>query len=659
MKILNALAVMLLAPSLFAAEPTSEIPLKREFPLSEKIKPCDDFHGYVCAEAEAGFKLRDDRSKHTFSFNDSSERILEAKKDFFANIQKQKNLSARSQQVKDFYLACMNAGAGKKSESAELKRLVSDMAKITSVGEFADYQVKAMQSGDSSLIDFGAGPNQDEPKISDIYVMVNFMNLPEYTYYENAELMADYRSLIKDFFKIIDPKQTEAQLSERADRMIAFEKENVKDFPHPEVIRQRWSEKRQEAKADFIKKYPHLALKNFFDGLPAKSVVSNPLPEGLAFYNAKLVQRNLPVLKDFYLYAYGGGILDDSQPEYFKKKFEFNAKHLGGAVVRPVRHERCTKSSMNAFLRELDQLLMKKLFPDFPEAKFKNVAAKIRESIITGLKNNTWLGPETKAKAILKMQTAKLYLVKPETEKEWDFLPVRKYSSKDKIRNSKWYSKLQNEKSIRLLRDGSNLEAWTMGPLTVNAYYDQSSNKFVMPLGILQYPFFNADGDLIENLGAVGAVIGHELGHGIDDQGSKYDETGKLSQWMSMQDLKQFTDRGRKMVDQFNKAGHNGLLTIGENIGDLVGLTFAYQAAFPDGKATPEDQRKLFVAYGRLWCGIARPKTEEAMLKTDPHALGRARINEQVKHQPAFAEAFACKPGDKMTLPESDRVKIW
>ena len=126
-----------------------------------------------------------------------------------------------------------------------------------------------------------------------------------------------------------------------------------------------------------------------------------------------------------------------------------------------------------------------------------------------------------------------------------------------------------------------------------------------------------------------------------------------------MKDLKEFSSRGYKMIDQFNKAGHNGVLTLGENIGDLVGLTFAYQAAFAQNKVSVEDQKKLFIAYGRLWCGVARPNAEESQLKTDPHALGWARINEQVKHQKAFAEAFGCKKGDKMTLSDDDRIKIW
>ena len=410
---------------------------------------------------------------------------------------------------------------------------------------------------------------------------------------------------------------------------------------------------------DFLKKFPLVGYAKLLSMAPKKTIVWNPVPESLQFYNDSLKAENLQALKDYITYSYGRAYYDDSNQAYYKKQFDFNAKYMGGAVVRPVRQERCTRQVMNTFTKELDQLLVGKLFPNFPVDKFKNVAQKIRESIIEGVKKNTWLESATKAKAILKMEKAKLYLVKPEGDKEWDFVAVRKYSAQDRFANSRLYGVTVIAKKYKSLKEPTNLEAWDMGPLTVNAYYDPSANKFVMPMGILQYPFFNAEGDLIENLGAVGAVIGHELGHGIDDQGSKYDEVGKLNQWMTMKDLKEFSVRGRKMIDQFDKVGHNGNLTLGENIGDLVGLTFAYNAAFANTQPKVEDEKKLFVAYARLWCGVARPKAEEQLLKTDPHALGRARINEQVKHQPAFAKAFNCKKDDKMTLSDSDRVTIW
>jgi putative endopeptidase len=659
---LVALSASLFSIAVFAAEPSSEIPPKREFPLNESVNPCDNFHDYVCSKAEAAFKLRDDRSRHTFSFNDSSERILEAKKDFFKSIDKEKSLKPRSQQIKDYYLACMDEKSGAIIEQKEITKLKEELSKIQSFKQFSEYQIEQNLKGTFSLVSNEVASNLDNPKINDMYFFVNFMGLPEYSYYDNKELMADYKKLAADFFKIVYPQLTEAQLQEKVEKAVKLEKAFVDVYPHPEVIRQRWSEKRQEKQADFLKKYPLVGAETVFAKAPKSILVANPFPEALEIYNKTLAgssTEELETLKDLYLLRAGKNILDDSNPEFFKKVFDFNAKYLGGPVVRSDRQERCTKSAMNTFLRELDQLLVPKLFPNFPAEKFKTVASKIRESIITGLKNNDWLEPETKAKAILKIEKAKLYLIQPQTEKEWDFLPVKKYSATDRFANARLRLVTAIQKNFKSLKEGANLAAWGMGPLTVNAYYDPSANKFVMPVGILQYPFFNPDGDLIENLGAVGSVIGHELGHAVDDQGSKYDENGKLNQWMTMKDLKEFSARGHRLVEQFNKAGHNGALTLGENIGDLVGLTFAYNAAFPQGNAKAEDERKLFIAYGRLWCGVARPKAEEQLLKTDEHALGRARINEQVKHQKAFAHAFSCKPNDKMSLPDEQRVKIW
>lgn len=658
---LKFLFVLFCFTAVHATEPSSEIPAKRDFPINAKINPCEDFHKYVCSEVEAAFKLREDRSRHTFSFSDSSERILEAKKNFFAEIGKQKSLNSRSIQIKDNYLACMNDSTGGKNERKTLKKMQEEIDAVKNVGDFAKYQVAQIKRGTASFISFDVYSNQDNPKVNDIYLSVELMNLPEHSYYENAELMFEYKKLIIDYFKITEPLVPESQIVDRADKLIQFERSFVKVYPHPEVRRQRWSEKRQEKQKDFLSKYGQLALNDFLLKTPKNIWVQNSLPEALEFYNKSLTPENLSVLKDFYKYSIGSQLIDDSNQEYFNKQFAFGNKFLGGPVLRSVRHERCTRKVMYTFPKEIDQLLMQKLFPDFPAEKFKLVASKIRESIIQGTKNNNWLEPETKAKAVLKTENAKLYLVKPETEKEWDFIEVKKYSTTDRIANTELHNKTMLAKKLKSLKTGANLEAWDMGPLTVNAYYDPSANKFVMPMGILQYPFFNAEGDVIENLGAVGAVIGHELGHGIDDQGSRYDETGKLKQWMSMRDLKEFSNRGYKMIAQFNKAGHNGVLTLGENIGDLVGLTFAYQAAFPDKviAINKDDQKKLFVAYGRLWCGIARPKAEESQLKTDPHALGWARINEQVKHQKAFADAFGCKKGDKMTLSDDDRIKIW
>jgi putative endopeptidase len=646
-------------PAPLTKAPTSEIPAKREFPLSSTLKPCDDFHKYVCSEAENSFKLREDRSAHTFAFDDSRERILDAKKKFFAHIKMEKGLNERDEQVKDYYQACMDAKDGVLQEKMALQTLKDLTKNSKSMAEFYHLNVDSLWKGQSTVFEFGTDSNKDNPKIYDIYIASNLMNLPQYTYYDNKELMAEYRNIAIAFFKIAEPKAKPAAIQKRVDNMIQLEKDFVAIYPHPEVMRQRWSEKRQETQSDFKKKYSHLPLQEILQKTPENLFVTNPIPESLAFLNDHADDKYLETFKDLYVFSMGFRMLDDSQPKFYKKVFAFNNKFLGGPNSRPDRNERCTRSVERAFDRELDQLLLPRLFPNFPEGKVREVAAKIKESINDGLKKNTWLTSASRAKAMLKIKTAKLYLVKPQNDKEWDLLPVRKYSSTKRIDNAYLHKVTEIDKDLDDAKHEVNQEAWGMGPLTVNAYYDPSANKFVLPIGILQYPFFVSDGDLIENLGAVGVVLGHELGHGIDDQGAKFDETGKLAEWMTLKEIGEFRTRGERLVTYFNKAGHNGSLTLGENIADLVGVSFAYNAAFPDGKGTPEDKRRFFIAYARLWCYKARPKAEENQLKTNPHSLGWARINEQVKHQPGFIEVFQCKKGDAMFLAPGDQVKIW
>ena len=182
--------------------------------------------------------------------------------------------------------------------------------------------------------------------------------------------------------------------------------------------------------------------------------------------------------------------------------------------------------------------------------------------------------------------------------------------------------------------------------------------------GILQYPFYDQKNNEIENLAGVGMVVGHELGHAIDDQGSKYDADGKLRDWMTPKDLKNFKELTKSLVAQYNKAGMNGEFTLGENIGDLVGLTAAYDAAFSSDNKMPEAELKIqkknfFLNYARSWCEVQLPGTRELRLKSDPHSLGVARVNEIVKHFVAFKEVFECHDTDPMVLSAEKRVHIW
>lgn len=645
--------------TLTTSKKSSEIPERRLFPLSSKISACENFHDYVCSEVESTFELRPDRSAHTFAFSDSFERILNKKKEFFSNIDREEKLSPRSKQIKNFYLACMNESAGAKEEKITVNARIKAIAKIKTVNDFLKLDSENFFTGKASLMAFDSSANSDDPDKYDAYIAVSFMNLPDHGYYEKPELVADYKALLTDFFKITYPVMKEEEIKVRVEKIYNLETEFVQRYPKAAERRQRWGEKRDISQKKFLTDYSNLKADVYFKKIPKNLNVRVNIPESFQFYNEYLTEKNLETLKDIYLYRTASHIMDDAYPEFFAKKFAFNKKHLGGPDSRPVRQERCTMKMMSEFEKEVDEVLMPRLFPNFPKQKVVEISEKIRSSILDGISKSTWLSVEAKEMAKKKITSCRMQVVAPQTDREWNFNPIQDYSATEPLKNQQKLRTALIKKTIKEMYAPVNKDAWGMGPLTVNAYFSPSENKFVMPMGILQYPFFDDKNTLEENLGAVGAVMGHELGHGVDDQGSRFDDKGRLKVWMTMNDLAEFQKRGQKMVTQFEKIGHNGKLTLGENVADLVGLSFAYRAAFKDNKGTVEDKQKFFVSYARTWCDVKREGYKERQLKTDPHSLGWARINEQVKHQPGFQEAFSCKPGQPMVLSEKDRIVIW
>lgn len=643
-----------------SSEPSSDIPEKREFPVDEAHSPCVNFHDYICSKVENAFKLREDRSSHVFAFNDSYERLLLKKREFLKNLKNDKNLSKRGEGLKNNFLACMDEKSGAREERIWVKQLQKELAEIKSIEALTAYLNAKIEKGQSNFLGLGETENLLEPTQYDFFVGANFMSLPDHSYYEKNELINAYQELMTDFFLILRPEQPKTTAQKKAKALMQFEKDFIKIYPLTDERRKRWSENRTITQADFLTKYPNLKLNALFKMIPEKTLIRLPIPESVAFYNEHLDAKNLNLLKDLLLWHSASDNMDDAYPAFFKKTFDFRHRFFGSPAKRPVREERCTMYVMSTFAKEMDEILMPRLFPSFPEEKFKKLVEKVRKTVVKGINKNSWLSDAARKEAADKMAHARLQLVKPLNDREWDFRPEVQYSSTHKIENMELLGAAEFKKMLQVISKPADHDKWAMGPLEINAYYSRESNKFVMPLGILQPPFYSIDGSEIENLGSVGAVVGHELGHGIDDIGSKFDQTGKLRSWMSEKDLKEFSARSKKLVEQFNKIGHNGELTLGENIGDLVGVTFAYDAAFSDGAtATVENKRKFFESYARLWCGVYRPQYAEKYLKTNPHSLGWARINEPVKHLKGFSEAYQCKEGDPMFISEKDRISIW
>ena len=470
-------------------EPSSAIPARRDFPLNEKIKPCEDFHGYVCSQAEANFKLRDDRSRHTFSFSDSDERILDAKKAFFRNLPQEKKLSARAQQFKDFYIGCMDEKSRASEEKKKVTHIKADLDKIKTAKEFVRFLNAQTFDGQEALVHIYSSPNLDNAKKLDSGFGASLMNLPDHSYYAKPDVIEAYTKLLTQFFKTVDPKITEEDAAKRAKAQVDLQQEFIKTYPESATRRQRWSEKRDAPQADVLAKYPNLQLNAFLSKTPKSTLVNIPIPESLVFINEKMTDANLDVFKDYYLNKYASSMMDEAYPDYFAARFEFNRKFFGGPEKRSDLQERCTSTVDDYFGLELDQVLVDRLFPGFKDEKVHELIEKIRSSILAGIERNTWLTPGAKTEALRKIKTARLQLVRPHTDKEWDFLPVQKYSKKQYLANMEIHARATLQKTMTDLRHPANQDAWGMSPLTVNAYYSPNENKFVLPIGILQYPF--------------------------------------------------------------------------------------------------------------------------------------------------------------------------
>lgn len=634
-----------------------KIPEKRDYTLSKKIPACQDFHKYVCSEVESKFKLPADRERWTFSFTDIAEKLLHSKKQFFKNIKNYTPKTDRGQQFKDVYIACMDEKSSITEEKEKIAAEKDLIVKIKTWEELADLGQSRIDQGLPSFVDFFSEANKENPLKNDAFLASDMRTLPERSYYENKALMKDFEKLLVDFFKTLKMDQPQ----QRAKWVLDFESALAQKYPLPNEMRERFTQKRDIDKKEFLKKYPNLKMERFMARIPSKTVLIDIVPESNEFFNNALATMPLEQLKSAYMFHSLSGYLDDSNPAFFNKYFQFRHKYLGGPAKRSARDERCTKLVMNNFGMELDYELINILFPNFPQERMISVGENVRKSIIAGLEKNTWLEKSTRKEAIKKIEKAKLYLVKPQSDTDWDFVPIQKYTLNKPYENSTLYRKTRIEKQIKELSEDRNPKRWEyMSPLVVNAYYNPPDNKFVLPQGILQFPFFDPEMSDIENIAAIGTVVGHELGHGVDDQGSQYDYQGKVRKWFTDKDLEKFKAQGEKFITQFNKIGHDGKLTLGENIGDHVGLTFAYNAAFPDpAKATAEDKQKFFVAYARMWCNVATPSYITRQLKTDPHSLGRERINQQVIHIDGFYEAFSCKKGDKMFVDSGERIRVW
>jgi predicted metalloendopeptidase len=359
---------------------------------------------------------------------------------------------------------------------------------------------------------------------------------------------------------------------------------------------------------------------------------------------------------------------------YLSQSFVNDNFAFSGTVLRGVpENEEAWKRGVrlvDASLGDaLGKLYVARHFPPEHKARMEKLVANLVAAYAQSIDSLDWMGPDTKREA-----KKKLAAMSPKigyTSKWRDYSAIT-IAQDDLVGNLKRIAAAEYKRNIERLGKPVDREEWGYGPQTVNASYNPRRNDITFPAGILQPPFFNAAADDAVNYGGIGAVIGHEIGHGFDDSGSQFDDVGNLRNWWTAEDREKFTARTKTLIAQYDAyepvAGYhvNGALTLGENIGDNSGLAIAYKAYHLslNGKPAPVidgmtgDQR-LFLGWAQVWRGKERPDAAIVLLKTDPHSPSAVRGNATLRNQPGFYEAFGVKSGDKMYLPPEQRVTIW
>jgi endothelin-converting enzyme/putative endopeptidase len=357
---------------------------------------------------------------------------------------------------------------------------------------------------------------------------------------------------------------------------------------------------------------------------------------------------------------------------FVEESFDFYGRTLAGTPELRARWKRGVGFVESCVGEAVGQLYVEKHFPPASKAAMDELVANLLEAYRQSIAALDWMTDETKQRAYLKLETFRPKIGYPEKFRDYSSIDVR---PDDLWHNAKAAAAFEHDRQLAKIGSPVDRDEWFMLPQTVNAYYNPGTNEICFPAGILQAPFFDADADPAENYGGIGAVIGHEIGHGFDDQGSEYDEHGNLNEWWTPADKAAFKERADKLIKQYDGLSPralpdekvNGSLTVGENIGDLGGLTIGHKAYLISRGATAADtperdgltgSQRLFLNWGYVWRTKERDELARQLLTVDPHSPPELRAN-IVRNLDEFHEAFGTQPGDGLWLDSDDRVRIW
>jgi putative endopeptidase len=641
--------------------------------LDQTIIPGNDFYQFSCGGWMKNNPLTGEYARYgTFEMlgEQTKEQVRKLIDEIAASQHKEGSIPEK---IKNLYLIAMDSI---KLNNEGIEPVLADLENINTIrdknhfaeviGNLQRFQINAFWQ-----IFTDADPMESEINIFQIYQ--GGLGLGERDYYladdeRTANIRNEYKKYIYDLFLLFGRDVAEAENA--ANAVLAIETRLAK-AAYPKEKRRDPYANYNKISVDSLKvKYNHFDWTLYFSALQVSTDSLNvSQPEAIQEAIIILNQENLENIKMYLQWNVMNTAAHYLSDNIKNRSFEFYGKVLSGKET-PAPRWKDAVDMLNGSLGEaVGQLYVEKYFPPEAKARMLQLVKNLQTALGERIAGLEWMGDETKQQAQEKLKTFHVKIGYPDKWMDYSSLEIKNDSYWD---NYKRIAKFLKDDNLKDTDKPVDRDKWYMTPQTVNAYYNPSTNEICFPAGILQYPFFNMNADDAFNYGAIGVVIGHEMTHGFDDQGRQYDKDGNLRDWWTEEDAERFKERAEVMVKFFDNIEvapgihANGTFTLGENIADYGGVQVSFQAfrnmnknnCLPEKDGFSAEQR-FFIAYATVWANNIREEEIIRRTKTDPHSLGRWRVNGILPHINAWYDVFKVAPTDSMYILPENRVSIW
>ena len=646
--------------------------------LDQSVRPADDFYQFAC-----GGWMKNNPLPAAYSRYGSFDKLGENNnKRINAILDELKNANYEAGSVErklsDLYKLAIDSVRRNKEGVSPLMPIIERMEKAKNVEQLFDIQLSLAKYGNDEFFVSYYGTDRKNSKQNILNIRQGGLTLRQKSYYLDEDeattaIREAYKKHIVRMFTLFGFSEKAAQ--QKMQNIMKLETTLAKASKAPAELRDPEANYHRMSRADFNGRYPNVKLDRQLaaSGIDKKYVEELVVgqPEFMDAANGLIGSLTADEYRD---YMDWGQIMDGVSylsDDVIAVNFDFFGKTMSGRKEDYPLWKRATQQVEGVMGQALGKIYVEKYFPASSKERMVTLVKNLQKALSERIDEQDWMSQETKKNAQEKLGT---FYVKIGYPDKWDDIsglsidPEKSYYD-NMLECSRFWQAFMLDKTLGKPVDR---DQWGMTPQTVNAYYNPTTNEICFPAGILQPPFFDASADDAFNYGAIGVVIGHEMTHGFDDSGRNYDKDGNMKDWWTKEDAKKFNEKA-DLCDNFFSAikvlpdlNANGRFTLGENLADHGGLQVAYTAfknATKNSKPADKDgytaDQRFFMAYAGVWAGNITDEEIRNRTKSDPHSLGRWRVNGALPHIDAWYEAFGVKEGDKLYLPKSERLELW